>query len=78
MMNVPRLDEQHTLPLFLNDNQPVIFDSLENAVETIEQLKNWHPEIEFEVRQYFRKSTYAFELMQYGTWIIGNAAVTKR
>ncbi|MFQ5531632.1 MAG: hypothetical protein ACE5ES_03400 [Candidatus Nanoarchaeia archaeon] len=76
MMNVPRLREEHTLPLILvGKNEAATFDNLEEAVGAAKAYKDWHPEVNFEVREYGRRSRIVAEIMRYGTWIIGKTAL---
>lgn len=73
MVNVPRKKIRHTLPLILEEevnDTPVLFQDLESAVEATKLYKQWHPEVSFEVREYFGKCKYVFEMMEYGTWRI--------
>jgi len=79
MMNVPKDDPEIVLPLiFVDDPQsshkrskPAVFNELEKAIEAAKGYKEWHPEIEFEVRPFDRAAKYVYEIMEYGRWIIG-------
>ena len=78
MINVPRKEEIHTLPLILdNKNDPVSFDSLEKAIETTRLYNQWHPETNFEVKKYYGRCKYVFEIMSYGTWKISEETLFK-
>lgn len=72
MMNVPRRRERDTLPLIMiSDSEPALFDSVEDASNVIVAYKEWHPEIEYEIREFFGKSHFAYEENQWGTWMMG-------
>ncbi len=79
MMNTPRKKPEHTLPLLLReDDRPVLFESLEVAVEVMTGFKQWHPEITYEVRRYDGACSFLFEQLDYGTWMIGKEVLARR
>ena len=58
--------------LFIGEgNKPVLTNSIDDAVQIAQGLKNWHPELTFDIREYIGRSTYAWELMQYGKDKVG-------
>ena len=76
MMNVPRQKERHTLPLILTrKDEALIIDSLDEAVKLAKDYKSWHPEINFSIFEYFEHSHFAFQLFEYGTWMIGKKSL---
>jgi len=78
MMNVARIKTEHTLPLYLDEKErPVLFNTIDDAVGAAGGLKQWHPEINFEVFEFYRPCKYAYEIIQYGSWMIGKESVKK-
>ena len=44
-------------------DEPAIFESLEQATGTARSYKQQHPEINFEIREYWGKARYVHEMM---------------
>ncbi|HSU73050.1 MAG TPA: hypothetical protein VLJ21_04350 [Candidatus Binatia bacterium] len=64
-----RQQERHTVPLLLKDkDEPVVFNSIDDALITARELRSGNPERRLNVREYYGRSRYAFELFTAGTW----------
>ncbi len=66
----------HSLVLEKEDT-PRAFNSVDEAVKAAGNFKKWRPDIKFEVRPYFGRSSYVYEIMAYGPFIIGKECLAK-
>ena len=63
--------------LVKGNDGPATFDSIDTAIEAAELFKQWHPEINFEVRQYFGPSKYVMDIAAFGEYQIGAETFAK-
>ncbi len=76
MMNISRQKERYTLPLILTGkDEALVVSSLDDAVKLAKDYKSWHPEVKFEIFEYFEHSHFAYQLFEYGTWMIGKKSL---